>query len=142
MRKLITFICLLYCWIGYAQLPNEIKHVEIISEVTDTMALLNKKDIDKINTVFFRLECADSLNKINEKIISNLNTSNLKLENIISEQKLILDNKDVQISQIKEQSLDVISDLEKQVKRSNAKKTFWEGTSALGVIAIIFLAIF
>lgn len=88
------------------------------------MALLNKKDIDKINTVFFRLECADSLNKINEKIISNLNTSNLKLENIISEQKLILDNKDVQISQIKEQSLDVISDLEKQVKRSNAKKTF------------------
>ena len=143
MKNLICSIIILFSsFICFGQLPTEVKHVEIVSEIKDTMILLNKPDVDKINTVFYRLDYADSLNIVNEAIITSLNTENSKLENIISEQKLILSNKDVQISNIKEKNKEVISDLEKQVKRTNRKSMFWESTTGLSVICIILLAIF
>ena len=126
----------------YAQLPEAIKHVEVASEVCDTMILINKPDLDKINTTFSRLELADSLNIINDNIISELKTKSNKLNQVIEEQNIIIDNKDKQISTIKEHNKEVISDFEKQIKRANRKKVFWESTTGLGVIAIIFLAIF
>ena len=125
-----------------AQLPPEVKYIEIVSEVSDTMALLNKPDLDKINTAFYRLDCADSLNIINEKIISNLNEENSKLDSIANSYKSIVANKDIQIENIKSENKEVISDFEKQIKRANTGKLIWEGTTVLGVIAIIFLAIF
>lgn len=108
----------------YAQLPDGVKHLEIVSEVTDTMVLLNKPDLDIINTTFQKLEYADSLNIVNEKIISIINIENAKLESIIEEQKIILQNKDTQIKNIKDKNQEVVSDLEKQVKRANRKKVF------------------
>lgn len=125
MKRLITsIICLFYCLICFAQLPDEIKHIEIVSEVSDTMVLLNKPDLDKINTAFYRLECADSLNAINEQIIDTLNAKEQKLEQSISVYQEVIKNKDEQISNIKEQNKEVISDFEKQVKRANRKITF------------------
>ena len=125
MKNLICSIIILFSsFICFGQLPTEVKHVEIVSEIKDTMILLNKPDVDKINTVFYRLDYADSLNIVNEAIITSLNVENSKLENIISEQKLVLTNKDIQINNIKEKDKEVISNLEKQVKRANRKNIF------------------
>lgn len=125
MKKLILFICFLFSFIYCnAQLPTEIKHVEIVSEIKDTMVLLNKPDLDIINTAFYRLEYADSLNTINENLISLLNVKNDKLDSIINVQKVVITNKDTQINNIKTQHREVVSNLEKQVKRAGISKIF------------------
>lgn len=143
MKRLIAAIIgLFFFWTTLAQLPPEVKYVEIVSEIEDTMALLNKPDLDKINTAFYRLDCADSLNIINEKIISALNDENLKLDSIANSYKTIVANKDTQIENIKTENQEVISDFEKQIKRANTGKLIWEGTTIVSIIAIIFLAIF
>lgn len=143
MKRLIAAIIgLFFFWTTLAQLPPEVKYVEIVSEIEDTMALLNKPDLDKINTTFYRLDCADSLNIINEKIISALNDENSKLDSIANSYKTIVANKDTQIENIKTENQEVISDFEKQIKRANTGKLIWEGTTIVSIIAIIFLAIF
>ena len=120
MRRLIIAVIGLFIPIMcFAQLPDSVKHVEVVSEVKDTMLLINKNDADIINTVFYKHDVLDSLNVVNEQIINRLNTKNSDLENIISEQNIILDNKDTQIINIKQQNKEAISDLEKQVKRAN-----------------------
>lgn len=119
MKKIITIICLFFSTIMYAQ-----EHIERISEIADTMVLLNKADIDIINTAFNRLEYSDSLNVINEGIIENLTSENKKLENIVSEQSIILINKDTQIENAKKRNQEAISNLERQIKIANRKKTF------------------
>ena len=125
MKKLIiTIICLFVSFIGLAQLPSEIQHIEIVSEVADTMVLLNKPDLDKINTAFYRLEYADSLNEINEQIIDTLTIKSNYLEKEISTYQDIIKNKDEQLLNIKDKNEEVISDFEKQIKRANRKVVF------------------
>ena len=102
-----------------AQLPSEIKHVEIVSEVADTMIVINKTDLDKINTAFYMLDAYDSLNVVSEEMISTLKVINNNLENVIEQQKYVIDNQEIQIKTINSKNKDVISDLEKQVKRAN-----------------------
>ena len=124
MKKLIMCIIgLLVSVICFSQLPDSVKHVEIVSEIKDTMLLINKNDADIINTVFYQYNVLDSLNVINEQIILSLNVKNSNLESIVTEQKIILENKDKQLTNIKQQNKEVISDLEKQVKRANTGKT-------------------
>ena len=123
MKRIITFIIsLLIPIICFSQLPDSVKHVEIVSEIQDTMLLINKPDADIINTVFYRYNILDSLNVVNETIISKLSDKNEKLESIVSEQDTILTNKDIQISNIQQQNKEVISNLEKQVNRANTGK--------------------
>lgn len=109
---------------AFAQLPTEVKHVELVSEVADTMVLINKLDLDKINTAFYRLDKSDSLNVVNDRIITNLEVESRKLNQIIETQKYIISNKDEQIRTIKLQNKEIVSDLEKQISRANAGKTF------------------
>ena len=123
-RILISLIFTLFSFICFAQLPDEVKHIEFISEPTDTMFVLNKNDVDKINTAFYKLECADSLNIVNDKIITALSIESSKLYNIISEQRIIIENKDIEINQIITENKEVISDLEKQLKRANVGRIF------------------
>ena len=125
----------------FAQLPDSLKHVEIISDVQDTMIVINKKDADIINTAFYRCEILDSLNVINEELISALQIENSKLESIVSEQKAVIEDKDVQILHIKLADEEVISNLEKQIKRANNWTRFWQCTTGAGVIASILLVI-
>lgn len=143
MRRLIIAIIILFMpIICFSQLPDSVKHIEVVSEIKDTMLLINKNDADIINTVFYQYDILDSLNTVNEQIISDLNIKNFDLENIISEQNIILDNKDTQIYNIKQQNKEVISNLEKQVKRANIGKTVWESLTGIGIVTIIFLVIF
>ena len=125
-----------------AQLPNKVKCVEIASEVADTMILINKPDLDKINTVFYKLEVSDSLNRVNDKLISNLISETNTLKQLSDSQRAIIENQNIQIERISSKNKEVISDLEKQVKIANRKKTFWQCTTGLGAIGVIFLAIF
>ena len=46
MKKLITILFLFFSILGYGQTIEGVKHIEIVSEIQDTMALLNKKDIE------------------------------------------------------------------------------------------------
>ena len=138
MKRLIAILLICFSLIANAQLP---KHVEFVSEVADTMVLINKPDLDKINTTFYMFEQLDSLNTINEQLINSLKIQTSKLENIVSEQNQVISNKDTQIDYITKQNKEIVSDLEKQVKRANSKTAFWEGISGIGVIAIIILAI-
>lgn len=119
MKRLIAIVFLFISVICSAQLPDEIKHVEIVSEVTDTMIVLNKSDLDKINTAFYMLDVSDSLNVVNEQIISTLKMTNNNLESIIERQKYVISNQETQINTINSKNKDVISDLEKQLKRAN-----------------------
>ena len=51
MKKLITILFLFFSILGYSQTIEGVKHIEIVSEIQDTMALLNisslKDDIIK-----------------------------------------------------------------------------------------------
>lgn len=141
MKWLISLFLICVSYVAFAQLPTEVKHVELVSEVADTMVLINKPDLDKINTAFYRLDKSDSLNVVNDRIITNLEVESRKLNQIIETQKYIISNKDEQIRTIKLQNKEIVSDLEKQISRANAGKTFWQFTTGAGVIGIIILAI-
>lgn len=142
MKRIISTLLLFISLTCAAQLPREIKCVEVASEIADTMIMINKPDLDKINTTFYRLEVADSLNKVNDELISNLVLESNTLKDIVDSQKSIIENQTIQIEHNSSKDKEVISDLEKQVKRANRKRTFWEVTTGLGVVGIIFLAIF
>ena len=128
--------------IGFAQLPKEVKHIEIASEVVDTMILVNKPDLDKINTAFYRLEIYEDLNETNEEIISNLQLETNKLKELADKQEIIIDNQKQQLANREKENKELISDLEKQVKRANRKIVFWQITTGLGVVGTILCAIF
>lgn len=127
------------------ELHSKIKHVEIISEVEDTMALINKTDINKINKVFYEKECLDSLRVIDSCIIEN----HIELKKIADSIALVqvntINNQDVIISQYKEiiESNNVeISDLEKKAKKDKNTKAAWQGVSGtLAVVVLILLLI-
>ena len=106
------------------------------------MVLLNKTDLDVINAAFHKAEYADSLNSVNDNLIWLLSLKSEKLEAILADQKIIISNNDIQISNIKTQKEEVISDLEKQLKRANTHKTIWECISGVSMIAVVLLAIF
>lgn len=124
MKRILTILFLLLSFICNAQLPNKVKCIEVASEVCDTMILINKPDLDKINTMFYRLEVSDSLNRVNDKLISNLILESNKLKEMSNSQRVIIENQKIQIEHINSSNKDVISDLEKQLKIANRKKTF------------------
>lgn len=119
MRRLICLLLIFLPLIGFAQLPDKVKHVEIASEVVDTMIMINKSDLDKINTAFYRLEVSDSLNVVNDRLIEDLTLTSDKLKDMVESQRIIIENKDILIERINSNNQEMISDLEKQLKRAN-----------------------
>lgn len=142
MKRILTILLFLLSFTCTGQLPSKVKCIEVASEVCDTMILINKPDLDKINTAFYRLELSDSLNKVNDELVLNLVSESNKLKEISNSQQIIIENQKIQIERISSANKDVISDLEKQVKIANRKIVFWQSTTGLGVIAVILLAIF
>ena len=124
MKRLIFILLLFIPLIGFAQLPREVKHVEIASQVADTMVLVNKPDLDKINTAFYRLEMYQELNETNEDIISNLQLETNKLKELADKQEIIINNQKLQLANREQENKELISDLEKQVKKANRKIVF------------------
>ena len=123
MKQLILFLLLFLLVVPmYGQVIEGVKHIEIVSEIQDTMALLNKKDIDKINQVFFEKEKLDSLNRANEELISLYQAKCLSLLNISSLKDDIIKDKDLLIDETKDALEAKYEDQKLETKKMRNKK--------------------
>ena len=123
MKQLILFLLLFLLVVPmYGQVIEGVKHIEIVSEIQDTMALLNKKDIDKINQVFFEREKLDSLNRTNEELISLYQAKCLSLLNISSLKDDIIKDKDLLIDETKTSLEAKYEDQKLETKKMRNKK--------------------
>lgn len=137
MKKLwIILIISLFSISSYAQ------HVELISEPTDSMALISKEDIDIINNVFNERNILDSLNTINDSIINNLELVRLQHLNIIKDQKIIIQNDSLIINRqellLKERDK-ILQKYQKDIKNQKTQKTIWMSTSGGLAIALLIV---
>lgn len=141
MKQLILFLLLFLLVVPmYGQVIEGVKHIEIVSEIQDTMALLNKKDIDKINQVFFEREKLDSLNRTNEELISLYQVKCLSLLNISSLKDDIIKDKDLLIDETKTSLEAKYEDQKLETKKMRNKKLIWQGIS-IAEIAIFLIII-
>ena len=136
MKWLINIIFFLLSVNCFCQ---EIKHVEIISEIRDSMVLLNKDDVDSINKMFFEKYKLDSLNLVNEEIILNLELKSSKLDSILSEQKAIIMNDSIIRIRDKAVYEDKIAYYKKEVKKQSNRKIFYQSTTGVSILAIILI---
>lgn len=137
MKKLwIILIISLFSISSYAQ------HVELVSEPTDSMALISKEDIDVINNVFNERNILDSLNTINDSIINNLELVRLQHLNIIKDQKVIIQNDSLIINRqellLKERDK-ILQKYQKDIKNQKTQKTIWMSTSGGLAIALLIV---
>ena len=131
--KIISFL-LLFSINCYGQ-----KYVEIVSEIQDSMALLNQSDIDSINKIFHEHDVLDSLNTVNEQMIDILKIENAILDSILLEQRAIINNDSIIINQNKIDYDNQISSMKKEIKRESNKKRFYQGTTGISVLTIILI---
>lgn len=123
MKQLILFLLLFLLVVPmYGQVIEGVKHIEIVSEIQDTMALLNKKDIDKINQVFFEREKLDSLNKVNEDLVMVYQAKCLQLLQISDLKDGIIKDKDLLIDETKTSLEAKYEDQKLETKKMRNKK--------------------
>lgn len=139
MKKLLIIIFSLISVNCFCQSLDSIKHIEIISEIRDSMALINKEDIDKINNTFYELKVADSLNHVNDSIINLLVVQNNNLDSIMRHQKIVIENNDIIKTQMIADHTSEIDMYKKELKRSNNKKILWQSTTGVSILAIILI---
>ena len=135
----ITIILIFISLNCFSQNISQIKHLETISEITDTMALINKQDIDKINKTYFIKNKLDSLNCLNEAIIRELNAKVAAQDSIIFNQLGIISNKDYIILEYKNKHDELIANNLKQIKKEQRKSRIFKifSASELAIIAIL-----
>lgn len=137
MKKLwIILIISLFSISSYAQ------HIELISEPTDSMALISKEDIDVINNVFNERNILDSLNTINDSIINNLELVRLQHLNIIKDQKVIIQNDSLIINRqqlLLDERDKILQKYQKDIKNQKTQKTIWMSTSGGLAIALLIV---
>lgn len=93
MYRFIVFIGLMFCSIcTYGQFLPGVKHIEIVSEIEDSMVLLNKPDVDKINKTYFEKSKLDSLNVHKDQIINILEDKIYVQDSIIIYKNSLLEN--------------------------------------------------
>ena len=135
----ITIVLIFISLNCFSQNISQIKHLETISEITDTMALINKQDIDKINRTYFIKNKLDSLNCLNEAIIRELNVEVAAQDSIIFNQLGIISNKDYIILEYKNKHDELIANNLKQIKKEQRKSRIFKifSASELAIIAIL-----
>ena len=93
MKILALIISFLICFTGLnAQSLDSLKHITIVTELQDSMALINNDDISIINKVFYERDLLDSLNSVNDSLIRKLDLVRINQDNIISKQKAVIQN--------------------------------------------------
>ena len=121
---------------------SKIKHIEIVSEIQDTMALINKDDINKINKVFYERNYLDSLRVVDSMLIDNGVQLKEKMDSIVKTQINIIANQGIIIKQYKDainENQTDISELEKQHKKDKNSKIAWQSVS--GTLAAVLLIV-
>lgn len=134
MRKILVFILSFICLPMLSQ-----THMVYISEPTDSMALINKEDIDIINNVFNERNVLDSLHNINEQIISVLEQEITAKDSIIVDQNSIIENKELVINELEDKTGQMTETYNKKLKREKNKTLSFQALSGVGMIAIILL---
>ena len=147
-RNILVIILLSFSQILWGQsdsLHKRVKHVEIISEIQDTMALINKDDINKINKVFYERNVLDSLRVVDSCIIENQNKLKQLTDSIVATQINTIENQSSIIEQyetvISESNSEII-ELEKKQKKDKNSKIAWQsisGTLAAVVLVLLLL---
>lgn len=147
-RNILVIILLSFSQILWGQsdsLHKRVKHVEIISEIQDTMALINKDDINKINKVFYERNVLDSLRVVDSCIIENQNKLKQLTDSIVVTQINTIENQNSIIEQyetvISESNSEII-ELEKKQKKDKNSKIAWQsisGTLAAVVLVLLLL---
>lgn len=118
------------------------QHIELVSNVTDSMALISKEDIDIINNVFNERNILDSLNTINDSIIYNLELVRLQHLNIIKDQKVIIQNDSLIINRqelLLNEREKILQKYQKDIKNQKTQKTIWMSTSGGLAIALLIV---
>lgn len=114
-------------------------HLEYISEPSDSMAVINKEDIDLINGVFNERNVLDSLYNLNEQIISNLEIEINIQDSIIINQNQAIKNNEVIISELETRNNQNIEMYSKELKKEKRKKISFQSLTGAGIITIILL---
>ena len=141
MKLLALILSFFLCFTGMnAQNIDSVKHMVVVTELQDSMALINNNDINIINKVFYERDILDSLNIVNDTIIRNLNLVKTKQDTIILNQQKIIQN-DSLIKQEYQLSIDqqnkMIQDNKNAIKSQKTQKTIWKSTTGLLTILLI-----
>ena len=143
MRILALIISFMMCFTGlYAQSLDSLKHVVVVTELQDTMALINNDDINIINKVFYERNILDSLNSVNDSLIRKLNLVRINQDNIIQKQKAVIQNDSLIKIQYKlaiDDRNKIIQDNQKAIKNQKNQKVIWQSTT--GALAIALLVV-
>lgn len=93
MKIFALIIGFIICFTGLnAQSLDSLKHITIVTELQDSMALINNDDINIINKVFYERDLLDSLNSVNDSLIRKLDLVRINQDNIIRKQKAVIQN--------------------------------------------------
>lgn len=134
---------MLLCSIStYAQwLPN-VEYIEVISEVEDSMILINKLDAEKINKICFEKNKLDSVVLYQDSTIFLLENKISVQDSIITKTQFVLNN-EVEINRyltkhIKEERFQY----EQLLRKEKWKKIGWQVATGAAVIGIILALTF
>ena len=143
MKILALIISFMMCFTGlYAQSLDSLKHITIVTELQDSMALINNDDINIINKVFYERNLLDSLNSVNDSLIRKLDLVRINQDNIILKQKAVIQNDSLIKIQYKlaiDSKDKIILDNQKAIKNQKIQKTIWQSTT--GALAIALLVV-
>ena len=141
MNKLIIIIAVFISFSLYGQNLDSIKHVEVISEIRDSMVLLNKTDIDKINYVFEDKRRIEKVNEVNDSIISLLSLKVVQLDSIIVSQSSIIKNKDLILEKSELDKNSKLNEASDTINKQKKQLIFWKSTTSVGIISTLILLI-
>lgn len=136
-------ISFMMCFTGLnAQSLDSLKHVVIVTELQDSMALINNDDINTINKAFYERDVLDSLNLVNDSLIRKLDLVRINQDNIIRKQKAIIQNDSlikIQYQLAIDDRNKIIQDNQKAIKNQKNQKIIWQSTT--GALAIALLVV-
>lgn len=146
--KIFLIVCLMLFSLtskGQDTLLTKIKHIEVVSDVQDTMALLNKDDINKINKVFYERDYLDSLRIVDSSLLKASEEIKERMDSIVVKQLNTIDNQNTIIEQYQDaisEKDETITGLEKKQKKDKGSKIAWQSVSGtLAIVLIIVLLI-
>lgn len=146
MKIFALIIGFMLCFTGLnAQSIDSLKHIVVVTEMQDSMALINNNDINIINKVFHEREVLDSLHEVDGTLIRKLDLVRIEQDKIIKNQRAVIQNDSIIKRQYQlaiDQKNQIIKDNEKAVKIQKTQKTIWQSTTgALAIVLIVVLLI-
>ena len=146
MKLLALIIGFMLCFTGLnAQSIDSLKHIVVVTEMQDSMALINNNDINIINKVFHEREVLDSLHEVDGTLIRKLDLVRIEQDKIIKNQRVVIQNDSIIKRQYQlaiDQKNQIIKDNEKAIKIQKTQKTIWQSTTgALAIVLIVVLLI-